>query len=223
MNLRAAAIVPCSLAHQNPANSEVDIPHRGPPPREVGHSRIQSALCFYQCELGTHVVILLGLLEPSSALLSTMQPFLPVANTRFKQWRFPRNRAMLRPVGILNQIFPPSRPRRRRAAAVGVGGFSLFAVAGVWLMRTATGKVEGLPCDSARDCKTDLICAEETEEGGGTGRAKVRGTGIKQCAKPCVSDATCSSGQSCEVAYAHALGPRGGKLKDKAKACLAAD
>jgi hypothetical protein len=127
-------------------------------------------------------------------------------------------------MGFLDQMFPRRRPRRR-VLALG-GGFSIVAIAGLWIMRTFAGKAEGNPCESARDCKNSLICAETTEEpqeGEGAKRKKKRqiGTGVKLCAKPCASEAACGTGQSCDVVYSHNLGPRGGKLKDKAKGCVA--
>jgi hypothetical protein len=125
-------------------------------------------------------------------------------------------------MGFLDQMFPKRRPRRR-AVAIG-GGFSIVAIAGLWIMRTFAGNAEGNPCDSARDCKNSLVCAETTEEPQEGTKRKSRkqvGTGVKLCSKPCASEAMCGAGQTCDVVYAHNLGPRGGKLKDKAKACVA--
>jgi hypothetical protein len=117
-------------------------------------------------------------------------------------------------MGLLDAMFPRQRPRRRRAAAV--GSISILGLAGVFLMRTFTGKDAGAPCHSTNDCGRAFICAESTEEAG-----KKRGDGIMLCAKPCMSDADCTSPLTCTEAKEHTVGPRGGAHENRAKACLA--
>jgi hypothetical protein len=96
----------------------------------------------------------------------------------------------------------------------------VLSLVGIWLMRSVAGKAEASPCASTNDCARGLLCAEATEDGP---KKRKRGSGVKQCAKACVADTDCAKGVSCEVAFEHSLGPRGGKLRERAKACVGDD
>jgi hypothetical protein len=118
-------------------------------------------------------------------------------------------------MSLLSRIFPPARPRRRVAAVF--GGFSILGLVSITFMRAACGKAASMPCASTNDCARNLICAEGVDD---ATRGKKRPSGVNLCAKPCASDQDCTTGLTCELGFEHSLGPRGGKRRERAKACF---